>query len=168
MCNNTREFRPHLLIYISVNSMMDGFPPSNGLRGRLPTQDYSFSDFVLRPNERGLHTSMWLDHTAGQETFLFSDQEKCPMFDFLGRIEHFDEDMRRVLTHLNATIMLNYLESNGGKVSPANSWGSDKKQSMVDGLRDEYSSPEVMARVASDYMSDFQLLGYDPSTIPIK
>ena len=148
--------------------MMDGFPPSNGLRGRLPTQDYSFSEFVLKPNERGLHTSMWLDHTAGQETFLFSDQEMCPMFDFLGRIEYFDQDMRRILKHLNATIMLDYLESKGGKVSPANSWGSDKKRSMVDGLRDEYSNPEVMSRVASDYMTDFQLLGYDPYTIPIK
>lgn len=149
--------------------MMDGFPPRNGLRGRLPTQDYSFSDFVLRPNERGLHTSMWLDHTAGQDTFLFSDDDaKCPLFDFLGRIEHFDEDMRRVLTHLNATKMLDYLESNGGKVSPANSWGSDKKRSMADGLRDEYANIEVMSRVASDYRSDFQLLGYDPSTIPIK
>jgi hypothetical protein len=148
--------------------MMDGFPPVNGLRGRLPTQDYTFSDFVLRPNERGLHTSMWLDHTASQESFLFSDQEKCPMFDFLGRIEHFDEDMRRVLAYLNATKMLDYLESNGGRVSPANSWGADKKKSMVDGLREEYSSHEVIARVASDYKSDFQLLGYDPSVIPIK
>ncbi|KAL3791553.1 hypothetical protein ACHAW5_000856 [Stephanodiscus triporus] len=150
----------------SAYSMMDGFPPKNGIRGRLPTKDLSFSNFVLKPYQRGLHTSMWPGHYDRQETFLFSE-DKCPVFDFLGRIEHFDEDIRRVLNHLNATKMIEYLESMGGKVTPANSWGSDKKK-IVGGLRKEYSTPQIVSRVASEYMSDFQLLGYDSHDIPEK
>jgi hypothetical protein len=147
--------------------MMDGFPPKNGIRGRLPTKDLSFSDFVLRPNQRELHTSMWPGHYDRQETFLFSE-DKCPVFDFLGRIEYFDEDMRRVLNHLNATKMIDYLDSMGGKITPANSWGADKKKSLVGGLRKEYSAPHIAGRVASEYMSDFQLLGYNSYDIPDK
>jgi hypothetical protein len=146
--------------------MMDGFPPKNGIRGRLPTKDLSFSNFVLKPYQRDLHTSMWPGHYDRQETFLFSE-DKCPVFDFLGRIEHFDEDIRRVLNHLNATKMIEYLESMGGKVTPANSWGSDKKK-IVGGLRKEYSTPQIVSRVASEYMSDFQLLGYNSHDIPEK
>lgn len=151
----------------SWQSMMDGFPPKNGIRGRLPTKDLSFSDFVLIPNERELHTSMWPGHYDRQETFLFSE-DKCPVFDFLGRIEYFDEDMRRVLNHLNATKMTDYLDSMGGKITPANSWGADKKKFLVGGLRKEYSAPHIAGRVASEYMSDFQLLGYNSYDIPDK
>ena len=92
--------------------MMDGFPATNSIRGRLPTKDFSFSQFVLNPYERELHTSMWPGHYDPQYPFLFSEgEEKCPMFDFLGRLEHFDNDMRRILVHLNATKMLDYLDS---------------------------------------------------------
>eukprot|EP00581_Thalassiosira_minuscula_P012310 CAMPEP_0183719712 /NCGR_PEP_ID=MMETSP0737-20130205/12535_1 /TAXON_ID=385413 /ORGANISM="Thalassiosira miniscula, Strain CCMP1093" /LENGTH=356 /DNA_ID=CAMNT_0025949449 /DNA_START=250 /DNA_END=1320 /DNA_ORIENTATION=+ len=149
----------------SAYSMMDGFPPLNGIRGRPPTRDYSFSDFVLSPNKRELHTSMWPGHYDAQQDMLFSE-EACPMFDFLGRVEYFDEDIRRILNHLNATKMLDYLDSIGGKIMPANSWGADKKKSIDGGLRKEYSSPQVMQRVASNYRRDFDLLGYNPHEVP--
>mmetsp|Transcript_31284 Transcript_31284/g.75625 ORF Transcript_31284/g.75625 Transcript_31284/m.75625 type:complete len:352 (+) Transcript_31284:233-1288(+) len=151
----------------SAYSMMDGFPPSNGVRGRLPTKDFSFSDFVLKPNQRDLHTSMWPGHYDRQREFLFSEDGQCPVFDFLGRLEHLDEDMQRILNHLNATTMLDYLDSIGGKIIPANSWGADKKKSVGGGLRKEYAPP-VIGRVASLYYEDFQLLGYDFNEIPQK
>lgn len=147
--------------------MMDGFPPLNGIHGRLPTKDFSFADFVLKPQERELHSSIWPGHYDTQESFLFSD-DWCPMFDFVGRVEHFDEDMSRVLTHLNATKMLKHLESIGGQIIPANSWGADKKKSIGGGLRKEYSMPQVVDRVASDYRKDFELLGYNPYAVPQK
>jgi len=150
----------------SAYSMMDGFPPPNGVRGRLPTKDFSFPDFVLKPNQRDLHTSMWPGHYERQETWLFSEKEQCPMFDFLGRLEHFDEDMRRILIHLNATKMLDYLDAIGGKIMPANSWGADKKKSLGGGLQKEYSTPQIIGRVASDYRKDFQLLGYNIHDVP--
>ncbi|KAL9181385.1 hypothetical protein ACHAXT_010190 [Thalassiosira profunda] len=156
---------PYSRLY-SAYSMMDGFPPANGIRGRLPTQDLSFEEFVLQPYKRELHSSIHAGHYDTQESFLFSEEmDECPMFDFLGRIEHFDEDMRRVLTHLNATKMLDYLDSIGGKIMSANSWGSDKKKARG-GLEKEYSSLAVMGRVASDYRKDFRLLGYNPYKVP--
>lgn len=150
----------------SAYSMMDGFLPPNGIHGRLPTKGYPFSEFVLKPRRRELHTSMWPGHYDTQATMLFSETEFCPMFDFLGRLEHFDEDMRRILIHLNATKMLEYLDSIGGRILPANSWGASKKKSIRGGLRNEYSSPQVTERVAEDYHKDFELLGYNPYEVP--
>ena len=149
-------------------SMMDGFPPKNGIRGRLPTKDLAFSDFILKPQLRDLHTTMWGWHYDRQESFLFSEEDSCPVFDFLGRVEYFDDDMRRVLHHLNATKMLDYLDSIGGKIIQANSWGADKKKMLDGGLNKEYSTPQIIHRVASNYAPDFQLLGYDPDVIPDK
>ena len=161
----------------SAYSMMDGFPPSNGIRGRLPTKDLSFAEFVLHPGKREMHTSMFPGHYDPQYPFLFSksglppqdpvpdDEDKCPMFDFLGRLEYFDEDMRRILNHLNATKMLDYMDSIGGKISSANSWGSAKKMT-TGGLRKEYSTPQIIATVASNYFKDFQLLGYNINEVP--
>jgi len=152
----------------SAYSMMDGFPPKNGVKGRLSTKDFSFSEFVVNPYERSIHTSMWPGHYDQQYPFLFSEKEMCPMFDFIGRLEHFDEDMRRILTHLNATKMQDYMNSlPGGSISSANSWGSRKKQSNG-GLRKQYSTPQVIGRVASDYIHDFRLLGYDIENVPEK
>jgi hypothetical protein len=111
---------------------------------------------------------MWGGHYDRQDSFLFSEEDDCPVFDFLGRVEYFDDDMRRVLHHLNATKMLDYLDSIGGKIIQANSWGADKKKLLVGGLRKEYSTPQIIHRVAANYASDFQLLGYDPDVIPEK
>lgn len=92
--------------------MMDGFPPKNGIHGRLPTKDFPFSDFVLKPARRDLHTTMWPGHYDPQTDFIFPEEgSQCPTFDFLGRLDHFDEDMRRVLNYLNATKMLDHLDS---------------------------------------------------------
>lgn len=146
--------------------MMDGFPAANGIRGRPATKDFSFADFVLKPYQRELHTSMWPGHYDHQVSFLLSERDQCPVFDFLGRIEHFDEDMRRVLEHLNATKMLDYMDSIGGKISKENSWGAAKKNSIDGGLRKEYAKPAVVGRVANDYALDFVLLGYDMNDVP--
>ena len=64
--------------------------------------------------------------------------------------------------------MTDSLDLMGGKITPANSWGADKKKFLVGGLRKEYSAPHIAGRVASEYMSDFQLLGYNSYDIPDK
>ena len=69
---------------------------------------------------------------------------------------------------MNATKMRDDLDSIGGKISQAHSWGADKKKMLVGGLNKEYSTPQIIHRVASNYAPDFQLLGYDPDVIPDK
>ncbi|KAL7515178.1 hypothetical protein ACHAXN_012513 [Cyclotella atomus] len=146
----------------SMYSMMDGFPLEPGQK---VTNSFSFRDFVLKPRERKNHTTMHAGHYDRQKNFIFSNHT-CPSFDFLGRVEHYDEDMKTILNHLEATKLLQYLDNIGGSVKPANTWGENKKQSIGGDLRQEYSSREVIKRVASVYRKDFDLLGYDRYVVP--
>lgn len=155
---------PFSRIY-SMYSMMDGFPVSPSLRGHV-TETLPFQRFVkLTPKERKKYTKMHASHYFSQSDFIFS-RGGCPSFDFLGRVEHFDEDMRTILEHLNAKEMINYLDKKGG-VQPANTWGSSKKKSTGGDLRKEYTSQEVVSAVATTYNQDFQLLGYNKDEVPI-
>lgn len=146
----------------SMYSMMDGFPL---VAGQKVTDTFSFHDFVLKPRERHNHTAMHAGHYEIQKNFIFSNHT-CPSFDFLGRVEHYDDDMRTILKHLEAGDVLKYLEHIGGSVMPANTWGSNKKQSIGGDLRREYSSKAVVKRVATVYRGDFELLGYDKFDVP--
>mmetsp|Transcript_34825 Transcript_34825/g.52171 ORF Transcript_34825/g.52171 Transcript_34825/m.52171 type:complete len:381 (+) Transcript_34825:301-1443(+) len=146
----------------SMYSMMDGFPRQ---KGGLVTDTVSFSKFVMtEPNKRSAFTKMSSDHYWAQTDFIFS-KNSCPSFDFLGRVDQFDQDMRTILEHLNATEMIDYLDSIGGKVTPVNTWGSSKKKSIGGDLRTEYSSPEIRG-VVDFYKRDFILLGYDRQDVP--
>ena len=143
-------------------------PQSNdGARRRLDTADFPFSDFVLKPRDRARHTSMSSTHYIEQAQFVFS-KEECPCFDFLGRVEHFDEDMKIILHHINATKMIRYFESIGGKVNPVNTWGSNKKMTLGGNLSSAYVSKAVVNRVISEYYRDFKLLGYNIDEVPEK
>lgn len=146
----------------SMYSMMDGFPIESGKK---VTDTFSFHDFVMKPNERKNHTAMHAGHYDRQKNFIFSNLT-CPSFDFLGRVEHYDEDMRTILNYLNATKLVNYLDGIGGSVKPANTWGSDKKKSIGGDLRKEYISKQVVRTVAAVYRKDFELLGYSKDDVP--
>ncbi|KAL3776243.1 hypothetical protein ACHAWO_007816 [Cyclotella atomus] len=151
---------PFLRMY-SMYSMSDGFPVSPSLRGHV-TERMPFENFVrMTPKERKQYTKMHQSHYYPQSDFILS-KSNCPAFDFLGRVEHFDEDMRTILEYLNAREMLDYLDKNG--VQPANTWGANKKKSIGGDLKSVYSSQEI-SRVATDYKNDFLLLGYDNNQV---
>lgn len=104
----------------SMYSMMDGFPIEPGQK---VTDVFSFHDFVINPEEREQYTIMHAGHYDHQTSFILS-KDKCPSFDFLGRVEHYDEDMRTILNHIKATKLLQYLDSIGGSVHVRNSFVS--------------------------------------------
>jgi len=141
-------------------SMMDGFPRQAG--GHV-TDTVPF--VMTEPNKRIAFTKMSSSHYLAQTDFTFS-RDSCSSFDFLGRVEHFDQDMRLILEHIDAKIMIDYLDSIGGTVNPVNTWRSSKKKSISGGLQAEYSSPEIRDRVANTYRRDFDLLGYDSHVVP--
>lgn len=143
--------------------MMDGFPIDPSERGHV-TDSLSFQKFVMMaPIERKKYSKLHSSHYKQQSDFIFS-RNYCPVFDFLGRVEHFDEDMQTILDHLKAKEMIHYLLKSGG-VQPANTWGSNKKKSLKGNLESEYGVDEVN-KVATDYKTDFDLLGYDNSAVP--
>ena len=147
----------------SLYSMADGFPTTPSMRGHV-TDTLSFKDFVrMTPKERKKYTKMHPSHYYSQTDFILS-KSNCPAFDFLGRVEHFNEDMRTILEHLDAKEMIEYLNKNGG-VQPANTWGSNKKETLGGDLNSVYS-PEEVSSVTRIYREDFDLLGYDQNEIP--
>jgi len=149
----------------SMYSMMDGFPRDREAGGHV-TDTVPFAKFVMTdPGKRSAFTFMSPTHYWAQTDFTFS-KDSCPSFDFLGRVEQFDQDMRIILEHLNAKEMIDYLDSIGGRVVQVNSWGSNKKKSISGGLQAEYSSSEVRDRVVDTYKRDFDLLGYDWHAVP--
>lgn len=163
----------------SMYSMIDGFKGSTKSKGisaserpkllrnhhrRLSTEDFSFADFVLKPGERKKHTFMSSSHYHQQNNFLFSWQ-MCPTFDFLGRVEHYDEDMKTILRYVGATEMLDYFNGINGTVKVINTWGANKKSSMEGDLRSVYTQ-DVVDEVVKGYQADFDLLGYDKTVVP--
>ncbi len=148
----------------SMYSMMEGFP----VRGK-SFADFPFDAFVLNPNERSQYTRMSSSHYVPQHKFLF-DSNGCPSIDFFGRVEHFDEDLKVVLKHLNAPEMDAQLKSQGGTMLQENNWGTNGKKAKLGGdLRNAYHSQELVDRAADIYSEDFKLLGFDPdmSAVPL-
>ncbi len=148
----------------SMYSMMEGFPR----RGK-SFADFSFDQFILHPEERSKYTKMSPSHYVPQTSFLF-DRNGCPAIDFLGRVEHFDEDMNVLLKHLNVPELDAQMKLQGGTMKSENTWGTNGKKSRLGGdLRNAYHSQELVDKAVGTYSRDFQLLGFDPdkSAVPI-
>jgi hypothetical protein len=97
------------------------------------------------------------------------DYSNCPVFDFLGRLERFREDMQIILNQIQSPDLQAYFTSTGGKDLRENctSFGERKKQSELGGnLRNAYQSQATVDAVAQEFESDFTLLGYDPTRVP--
>jgi hypothetical protein len=162
---------PFSRIYSMYSMGMGGFPKSqkrNAITGgsidtttRTTMKDYSFEEFVLEPTTREKHTYMSPSHYVPQVNFLF-DARNCPSFDFLGRIEYFDDDIKVLLKHLQVPEMDAYLQRHGGSMIQENTWGKGNKNKTLGGdLRLAYTSNKVVNMVVKSYALDFQLLGYD-------
>jgi hypothetical protein len=101
-------------------------------------------------------------HYIPQIEFLF-DPHNCPSFDFLGRIEYFDDDIKVLLKYLQVPEMNAYLQLHGSVIQE-NTWGKGNKNKTLGGnLMRAYTSNEMTDTVMSLYALDFQLLGYDTS-----
>ena len=57
----------------------------------------SFEDFVVKRETRSALSRVSETHYAPQSAFLF-DRTHCPVFDFVGRLERFHEDLETVLS----------------------------------------------------------------------
>ncbi|KAI2494398.1 sulfotransferase family [Fragilaria crotonensis] len=106
-------------------------------------------------------------HYDPQINFLM-DYSHCPVFDFLGRLERFREDMQIILNQIQSPDLQAYFNSTGGMDLRENctSYGERKKQSELGGnLRNAYQSQATIDAIAKEFESDFTLLGYDPTQV---
>ena len=142
----------------SMYSMIEGFQKHKG-----SFASYSFDEFVMNPRRRRRVTMMSSSHYLPQTSFLFN-QNGCPSVDFFGRLEHFDDDMNVLLTHLKVPEMDNQMKLQGGKMRQENTWGTNGKKTRLSGdLRNAYHSKELVDHAVNEFKADFLLLGYDPS-----
>ena len=154
----------------SMYSMAKGAYPKNAN----VTTDYTFDNFILNPKERSKYTNLSPSHYDPQTGFLFNSHN-CPLVDFIGRVENFDQDMNILLTKYirNATEMMHlFYDVQNSTVGLVNTWGrNEKKNHLQDGnLKYAYRSKNVHESVVDVYRADFELLGYDTSfdAIPMK
>ena len=149
--------------------------------------EFTFEEFVLkgRGSSRGSLSHMSPVHFAPQTRFLF-DAKDCPVFDYLGHLETFHDDLKTVLQHIGSPEMERYFYQNftnaHGTVhkSKDTSYGSQHKQKELQGgnLQRAYknddaninnnnnSRQKIQEAVAREFAKDFSLLGYDPTRVP--
>ena len=132
-------------------------------------------------------THMDLVHCQPQTKFLF-DANDCPVFDFVGHLESFEDDLRHLVTNLlgspelqkhfksiygnNTAEGLPLTIKDNSMKAKSTSFGTKQKQATLGGnLQIAYQSAatqghDIQQAVANEFARDFRLLGYDPSVVP--
>eukprot|EP00873_Tetraselmis_striata_P039397 jgi/Tetstr1/459661/TSEL_005017.t1 len=132
-------------------------------------RNVTFAQFAADPG-RSMHgrTRTTAAHWEPQTSFLLTRQG-CPAVDFLARIEHLEQDLAR-LFEVAGSPELREGVARGVWHSTETNFGKRKleERGSAAPLRDVYASPgdDIRRGIAEYYAQDFQLLGYDPHTVP--
>jgi hypothetical protein len=132
--------------------------------------EFSFEQFVLvEPKRRRYMSRTSPSHYRPQTSFLF-DQNECPVFDFIGRLERFDQDLQIVLDRIGSPELQRYYDAhkNTKDMHAANTnYGERKKSSELGGkLSSAYQNPAIVEAAARDYERDFALLRFNNKIVP--
>eukprot|EP01083_Nonionella_stella_P136518 415449_1 len=77
----------------SMNQQM-----ANG--GKKKYANFSFHDFIMAHQKQRQKMSIThASHYVPQAKFL-SDRKNCPIFDYIGRLEHYDDDLLRIINEI--------------------------------------------------------------------
>lgn len=125
-----------------------------------------FETFVLNKVLRKKSTRMSKYHYLPQEWFLF-DENNCPIFDFLGRLEHVEEDMSYVLEKIDSPELKRVFLAQNKTILKLNTRGQKRRQQFHgDDLNLIYENDALRRTVAEEFANDFRLLGYNPNVVP--
>jgi hypothetical protein len=133
--------------------------------------EFTFQDFATRSQfGRSRMTKASNAHFLPQTDFLFEKGTACPVFDFLGRLEHLDQDLQTVLALVGSPELNDYVQAHNGTIHHESNtaYGTSKTAAELHGdLRNAYQNdPLVVQAAAKEYARDFTLLGYNPNVIP--
>lgn len=131
--------------------------PARGNKQAKTFEDVSFEEYVLMSKQqRSSYTSLSPSHYQTQTSFLFHNNRggarDCPVTDFLGRLEHFDEDFEILLDFLNVPEMTSYFNQNGKTVTRKNAFGHNH-------LIKENINEEVADKLAPIYQGKHDVIG---------
>lgn len=165
----------------------------NMLHVGVKKDDYSFREFALNPRKRKQMSITSPSHYVPQMKFLFT-ASGCPVFDFIGRVEQMDRDMKLLFDEIekrsgNDNVTGNLLPSSSmlrrhfnlnmnGTLTRENSHGYNKKELddsnnpckignyACGSIEASYMDKEVLSSVQEAFSVDFDLFGYDTNDIP--
>ena len=135
---------------------------------------FGFDEYVTSTtNERRSMSRLNLGHFSPQSWFLF-DNRGCPAFDFVGRLEHIDEDMNSILRKINSPeLTKQFQDVQGGKMrNGKTNFGARAKEKIgastfsLRRLYDEH--PDARQQVLDETRADFDNFGYNPDLPPFK
>jgi Sulfotransferase family len=170
-CRFAISLNPHFFIFSFVRNpfarMFSAYSMADSMK-RNSTAVWSFDSFVNMTNhERMKWSRTSISHNAAQTKFLF-DGFNCPVFDFIGRLENFEEDMQFVLNQIQSPELQEYFsEKWKNSTDNCTNFGERKRNSELAGeLHNAYRSLQTKSAVVKEFYSDFMLLGYDKEKIP--
>jgi len=123
----------------------------------------SFEQFALRPRIRDSMSPVSASHYVPQSVFLM-DRHECPVYDFVGRLEHLEEDLLQVLHLIGAPELLQAFQKGMLQHEQSTAYGSRMHQD----LQQAYANDQVKKAVMHEYARDFESFGYDKMTVPSK
>lgn len=125
----------------------------------------SFEGFLMAKHRaRGKLSKLSPTHYIPQKLFLFT-KGLCPVVDFIGKLENFQEDFGYVLDKINSTKIFKYKEIHG--IDKKNTYGKNARVESLGGdLRNAYHKASLVEAVTSEYKDDFIAFGYDPKVVP--
>jgi len=170
--------------------LYSGFAMAEDMANRTDTRDrfkpFTFREFAMA-DQHGRHqlSPTSNSHYEPQYKFL-TDKNKCPVFDYVGRLEYYEEDLLRIVNEIekrynennsetsssstaSTPLLKHYQESIGikgqMKAFDGTSFGAKReaKQGKGGGMNSVYSDPIVVEKVYKEYKTDFDLFGYSAS-----
>jgi hypothetical protein len=157
----------------SDNRTAEGVPSPEG-------SGTEFRDFALASqSDRQKMSRTHASHYMPQSYFL-SDRNGCPIFDYVGRLEFYEEDLLRSIQLIEeryhndnnnteplppTPLMVQYRKRLGanGRIQAVNgtSFGKRRQDNNIDdGMASAYADGDVVKKVVQEYRSDFKLFGY--------
>jgi Sulfotransferase family len=152
--------------------LYSGYSMADSMRskGMMTRPEFTFSDFVMASTVERRRMSMTSpSHYLPQASFLFDKESHCPVVDFIGRLERFDEDLQIVLSKIASPELQAYYDAKHGDMlhESNTAYGKRKQEKDLGGsLLNAFSTPELVDAAAKEFEEDFRLLGYDPTVVP--
>lgn len=173
-------------------AMAQGMNQQMSKSGKKKYADFTFREFAIaHQRERQKMSVTSVSHYMPQAMFL-SDRKKCPIFDYVGRLEHYDDDLLRIIKEIEkrynaqnhdgesssmaagvevaptllTTKYLEYIEDKGRiEANSQTSFGA-KRKAKKGGEMDAFSDKAVVKKVNMEYNIDFTMFGYDSEYTP--
>jgi len=174
-------------------AMAQGMNQQKAKSGKKIYAKFSFLEFAMAHQRQRQKMSITdVAHYTPQAKFL-SDRKNCPIFDYIGRLEHYDDDLLRIINEIEkrhyaqnydgeyssmaagvevpptplTTKYLEYIEGKGRiEANRATSFGAKRKAKMGGEMDSAFSDKAAVGKVYKEYNIDFTMFGYDSEYNP--